>query len=111
MIDAVNADIPAQNQASTDPTGAATAINNEVSARQAFDTSVSAISFPSADTADAQAVLSSDAALEDALGTLAANTNDIANYNSVFTTVTTADDTFTAANAALSRNLGLTTSS
>ena len=72
MIDAVNVDVPKQNKVGTDPTGAAAAINDEVTVRQTFDTAVSAITFPSSDQADAQAVLSADAALEGAvLGTLA----------------------------------------
>lgn len=107
MIDAVNADIPGQNAASTNPAGATTAINNEVTARQTFDTAVQAISFPSSAQSDAQSVLNTDAALEQALGTLAVNTGDIGNYNSVFDTVTPADNAFTAANAALESDLGL----
>ena len=108
MNDAVNADIPAQNKAGTDPTGATTAINDEASARQTFDTAVQAITFPASDQADAQAVLSADASLESVLGTLAANTNDIGNYNSIFDTVTPAQSAFTAADNALSNELGLT---
>jgi hypothetical protein len=107
MNSAVNADIPKQNKAATDPTGAAAAISDEVSARQTFDSSVSAITFPTADAADVQAVISADAALENALGTLSANTDNIPNYNSIFPTVTTAEGSFTAADAALSGKLGL----
>ncbi len=105
MIAAVNQDIPNQN--STDPTVSAAAINDEVTTRQTFDTSVSAITFPAADQADAQAVINADAALEADLGTLAANTNDVSNYNSIFTTVLSAQSTFTSADAGLSSELGL----
>jgi hypothetical protein len=108
MNDAVNADIPAQNKAGTDPTGATTAINDEASARQTFDTAVQAITFPASDQADAQTVLSADASLEGVLGTLAVNTNDISNYNAIFDTVTPAQSAFTAADNALSNELGLT---
>jgi hypothetical protein len=106
MIDAVNADIPGQN--SSDSGTSAAAINNEVTARQTFDTAVQAISFPSSAQSDAQSVLNTDAALEQVLGTLAANTGDVANYNSIFATVQPADSAFTAANAALESDLGLT---
>jgi hypothetical protein len=100
-------DIPKQNKASTDPAGATAAINDMVSLRQTFDTAVAAITFPDADKSDAQAVLSADASLESALGTLAANTDNIPNYNSIFPTTLSAQSAFTAADAALSRDLGL----
>jgi hypothetical protein len=107
MNSGVNADIPKQNKASTDPAGATAAINDMVSLRQTFDTAVAAITFPDADKSDAQAVLSADASLESALGTLAANTDNIPNYNSIFPTTLSAQSAFTAADAALSRDLGL----
>ncbi|MFZ0129245.1 MAG: hypothetical protein WAL77_07465 [Candidatus Dormiibacterota bacterium] len=107
MVTAVNAQIAEQNKASTDPTGAAAAINAQISARQTFDTAVQAITFPPADAADVQAVLSADAALENVMGTLAANTDNISNYNAIFNTVTPAQSALTAADASLSGELGL----
>ena len=107
MNTASNDGITKQNTINSDPAGATAGINEQISARQAFDTAVTAIVFPSAAQSDAQQVLSADAALEQALGTLAVNTDNIANFNSVFATVTPAQNVFTSANAALSNDLGL----
>ncbi len=107
MNQAVNVDIPRQNTASTDPTGAAAAINDMASLRQTFDTAVAVITFPNADASDVHAVLNADASLESTLGTLAANTDNITNYNSIFSTMLSAQSAFTAADAALSRDLSL----
>lgn len=101
----VNKDIPAQNGGN--PTAMTKAINNQVSARQRFDTKVAAITFPTSAQADARNVITTDAALESTLGTLAVNTADTSNYNAVFATVTPADNAFTAADTALSSDLGL----
>ena len=107
MNTAFNAQIPAQNRASTDPSGATTAINAEIRAQRTFDSTVQDIAFPTSDQADARGVLTADAALESAEGTLSVNTDDIANYNSVFDTVTPVQNAFDAANTALSNDLGL----
>jgi hypothetical protein len=109
MSSGLSADIPGQN--SSDPTTSTNAINNEVTVLQTFDTAVQGIQLPSSADADAQTVLNADAALESALGTLAVNTNDVSNYNSVFDTVQPDETTATADQTALARDLGLTFSS
>lgn len=111
MESGLNAQIPAQNAADTDPSGATTAINTEVTVLQTFDTAIEAIQFPPADQSDVQAVLNADAAWEQGLGTLAVNTNDTANYNSVFDTVQPEQTAATAAQDALGRDLGLSITS
>ena len=106
MSDSVNAQTAAEN--GTDPVATSAAWNAEVAARQAFDSAVGNINFPNADEADAKQVIATDTALESAEGTLAANTDSVFNYNSIFTTVTTAENAFAAADKALSNDLGLT---
>jgi hypothetical protein len=108
MIATVNAEIPIQNTAQAHPENAATAITAEVTAYQTFDTAVQAITFPTPDQADAQAVLNADASLESVLGTLSVNTDNISNYNAIFDTVTPAQSASTAADNALGNELGLT---
>ena len=108
MIDAENPLITEQN--SGVPTTVANGINGRILVRDTFDQAVQAITFPANASADAQKVLSADAALKDALGTLAANVDDTSNYNTVFSNVTSAESTFASADAALSNDLGLTTS-
>ncbi len=108
MIDAENPLIAEQN--SGVPTTVADGINGRILVRDTFDQAVQAITFPVGASADAQKVLSADAALKDALGTLAANVDDTSNYNAVFSNVTSAESNFASANAALSNDLGLTTS-
>jgi len=108
MIGAEDPEISAQNADGSDPTAQSNDINSRITTRQTFDTAVQAITFPSAAQADAQKEISADAALEDALGQLSANTGDVGNYNSIFDTVTTAEAQFAAADAALSSDLGVT---
>jgi hypothetical protein len=106
MSSGLNADIPAQN--GSDPTAATTAINNEVTVLQTFDSAIQAIQFPSSDQTDVQTVLTADTALETALGTLAVNTGDVTNYNAIFDTVQPDQTAATAAQDALGRDVGLT---
>lgn len=108
MNTAEAADIPKEN--STDPSVSTAGINEGVTLRETFDTAVGAIQFPESMKADVQAVLSADASLESLLGELGANTDNIQNYNSIFTTMTSGEAAFKAADAALSRDLGLTNS-
>jgi hypothetical protein len=108
MSGAESPEISAQNADASDPTTQTNDINSRIATRQTFDTAVESITFPSAAQADAQKVISADAALEDALGQLSANTDDVGNYNSIFATVTTAEAQFAAADAALSSDLGVT---
>ncbi len=54
-------------------------------------------------------MISADAAIENAIGTLTANLDNVANYNSIFSSdVQPANNSFSAANAALGNLLGLT---
>ena len=110
MVNAENPEITAQNADGGNPTALTTDLNNRISTRQTFDTAVQQITFPSSAQSDAQQVIAADAALENALGQLSANTNDTSNYNSVFASVTTAENQFAAADSALSTDLGVTTS-
>jgi hypothetical protein len=105
---AVNAGIVNQN--SDIPSTATAGIDAEITAYKAFDTSLSSIGFTGQARSDAQKVLNADAALEDLLGTLSVNTDNVENYNQVFSTVTPAEATVTADQTALNNDLGVSTS-
>jgi hypothetical protein len=106
MISADNPDIVSQN--SHVPTTSQQGINDRITVHQAFDAAMTAISFPSADQSDALAVIAADGALENALGNLAVNVNNVENYNSAFFSgVSTADNNFASAIAALNSVLGV----
>jgi len=107
MNNVANAQLSAENGVTSDPSASSAAWNAQIAARQAFDSAVENIRFPSADEADAKQVIATDTALESAEGTLAANTDNVVNYNSIFTTVTSAENAFAAADKALSNDLGL----
>lgn len=108
MNNAVNADVAKQNTDGSNPTALTAVIDDQIAARHTFDTAVAAITFPAADGADVKSLIAADVALENDLGTLAANTTDTANYNSVFATVTSAQGAFAAAATTLENDLGLT---
>jgi hypothetical protein len=106
MIDADNANLANFNSqaAATETAG----INATIQDHQTFDSALSAISFPSADGAAVTAVLSADAAYESSLGTLAVNTGDVTNYNSVFDTMVPLQSAFEAALTTLDGDFGIT---
>lgn len=108
LVGAANAQRSGENGINSDSAATATAWNAEISARQTFDSAVGQIDFPGTDQTDARQVLTTDAALESAEGTLSANTGNIYNYNQVFDTVTPALNAFVAASTALENDLGLT---
>jgi hypothetical protein len=108
MQSGLNADVAGQN--SSDPTTSENAINDEVTVLQAFDSAVENIQFPAEDQSDAQTVLNDDAAWENGLGTLAVNTDNTDNYNQVFDTVQPEQTAAQAAQVALARDLGLSSS-
>jgi hypothetical protein len=83
------------------------AINQRVAIRLAFDRAVRAMTFPVNATTDVRAVLSSDAVLEAVLATLAADTDDVADYDTISVAVAPAEAAVLAANRALSAHLGL----
>ncbi len=85
------------------------ALNGQKAAYQAFDSSVSAIdvsAFPSV-AQDFRAITSADAAIENAYGLLVANADSVTNYDSVFTSLTSAQAQFSSANALVFKDLGL----
>jgi hypothetical protein len=111
MVNAENPEITAENADGNNSAALTADINNRIATRQTFDTAMQSITFPSSAQSDAQQVTAADAALETALNQLAANTDDTTNYNSVFATVSTAETQFSAADATLSSDLGVTTNS
>jgi hypothetical protein len=76
--------------------------------QQAFDTTIEGINFPARDAADVNAVLAADTAYENAIGTLAVNTDDVDNYNSVFDLMESAQSAFQAALTTLDSDFGMT---
>jgi hypothetical protein len=106
MIGADNAGI--MNQNSNDASTCSKGIQARITARRQFDASMHAIDMPASLSSDAQAVLSSDAALEQALGNLQANVSDVASYNHRIQPLKQDEDHFRAANTTLANALGLT---
>ena len=105
LSQADNADILKQNSDS-----AATAIvglNARVQDHQAFDQAVQLIPFPAAYTADANAVITTDRALESGYALLASNRNDVNGYNQLFPTVVPLHSAWISALDVLARDLGL----
>jgi hypothetical protein len=105
MSQADNADIAKQN--SQDEAISIASIYDRVSVHRTFDQMLQSISFPSAAAADARTVINADAALEDALGKLAANRNDVNSYSSIFGTVVSLQTAFIGALTALAHDLGM----
>ena len=105
MVDATNAQT--DNENSSDPSTSASGWNAAAAARQTFDQAVTKISFPGSAGTAVQTLISSDVALESLMKTLAINTNDVSNYNSIFTSVNSAEATFAANASALAAALGL----
>jgi len=98
-------------QTDGDPTAATAAINTQIAHLTAFDATMRSIEFPVAYQADARAVLSANAAFENGLSNLAANTDSISNYNATLVTVTPLKAAFVAAANTLASDLGLTPAS
>jgi predicted transcriptional regulator len=110
MITADNLLVTKQNAENIGDPALATTIHARSALRSTFDTTVAALDasqFPKA-SADITAVLNADAAVEDAFGTLAVNTDNVSNFNSIFSTYTSAQATFVAADSAVARDLGQT---
>ena len=105
MIGKTNALLPRVNSpvAATETAG----WNATVAAQRVFDARVQSIKFPASLQSDADAVVSADIAAESIEGTLAFNTDNVSNYNSIFNTLTPARAAFEAADATLSHKLGL----
>lgn len=106
MSDAASAGITKEN--SQDPRTSSSGIQARIRAREKFDASVRAIHIPASLNSDAQAVLTSDAALEHSLEELKANVDDVAKYNQGLQTVDQEVGRFEAANRTLADALGLT---
>jgi 3-keto-L-gulonate-6-phosphate decarboxylase len=103
MSQADNADIAKQN--SQDEATSIGSIYDRVIVHRTFDQRLQSISFPSSAVADVRTVVSADAALEQALGTLAANRNDINTYSSIFATVVSLQTAFIGALTTLAHDL------
>jgi hypothetical protein len=105
MSQADNADISRQN--SQDEAIAIGSIYDRVGVHQTFDQMLQSISFPSAAAADARIVVNADAALEEALGALAASWNDANTYNLIFGTIVSLQTAFMGVLTALAHDLGV----
>ena len=95
--------------ASIGSTALTTALNAQLAAYQAFDTSVSGIdvsAFPTV-AADLRAVTAADAAVENGYGTLVANAGNASNYNLVLASLNPALIQCNSANAVVFKDLGL----
>jgi hypothetical protein len=103
MSQADDADIAKQN--SQDEAISIASIYDRVIVHQTFDQRLQSISFPSSAVADMHAVVNADAALERALGALAANRNDVNTYDSLFGTVVSLQTTFIGALTVLAHDL------
>jgi hypothetical protein len=106
----INAETPlVTEQNSSDPTTSRNGINGQILVRDTFDQTIHMITFPASATAEAQKVLSADAALKAVLARLATHVDDTSSYNKVYENVLTAESNFSSVNAALCHDLGLTT--
>jgi hypothetical protein len=76
--------------------------------QQAFDTTIEGINFPKADAVAVNGVLAADTAYENAIGTLAVNTDDTDNYNALFDAMLPLESAFDSAQATLGDDFGLT---
>lgn len=113
MISADNTNLANFNALTTaggSPATATAGINATIQDHQTFDAAINGISFPAADSADGNSVLNADSAYENDLATLAVNTNDVGNYNSVFDTVLPLQSAFQAALTTLDSDFGITSS-
>lgn len=104
-VDASNAAVPKEN--SSIPATAAAGWNQSVAASRRFDNLLGKIKFPSNLQHYAEAIVSTDGAMEDVEGTLSANTDSVDNYNQVFDTLTPVRAAFMAATKTLCTKLGL----
>lgn len=106
MINADNANLAAFN--SSTPATATAGINATIADHQALDSTLQGIAVPASDQSDVSNLLKADAAYENALATLAVNTDSVANYNSVFNTVVPLQSAFQAALSAVGTDFGIT---
>lgn len=94
-------------QNSSNPAMETAGINAEISAINRFDNHIQNIKFPSSDRNAVNKVLAVDAVLTALDGTLALNTNDVTNYNSLFNGVVAAQANSTVAIDSLAKKLGM----
>ena len=106
MYAAFNRGMAEQN--SSNPTTSTAGINLEIAAINRFDNHIRTIQFPKSDKSALNKVLLDDSVWVSLDGTLALNTSNTSNYNSLFDGVQTAQANATAAIHVLDRDLGLT---
>lgn len=106
MITADNSHLAEFN--SSNPPTATAGINATIADHQTFDSALQGIAFPPAVTSDVAGVLTADVAYENALATLAVNTDNAINYNSVFATTVPLESQFEAALSTLNGDFGIT---
>lgn len=104
-VAATNRGIKEQN--SSNAATSATGIDLEIAAINQFDNHIQTIKFPNSDKSALSKVLVDDSVLTSLDRTLAANTSDVSNYNSLFPGVQTADANSIAAINYLAKKLGM----
>lgn len=105
MYVAFNKGVHEQNQ--TNPTTMTAGINIEIASIHRFDNYIQTIKFPKSDKSALNKVLEANSVLADLDGTLAINTSNTSNYNSLFNGVETAQANSTAAIDLLAKDLGM----
>ena len=105
MYAAFNKGMKEQN--SSNPTTSTAGINLEIAAINRFDNHIQTIKFPKSDKSALNKVLVEDSVWVNLDGTLAINTSNTSNYNSLFNGVQTAQANATAAIHILARDLGM----
>lgn len=105
MVNEFNQGVKEQN--SSNPPTTEAGIKLEIKAINSFNSKLGSIHYPSSDKEALNKVLNSDSVLASLDGTLAINTENVSNYNSLFPGVETAQANSTAAIAALAHKLGL----
>jgi hypothetical protein len=106
MVGAFNKGVNEQNSSNSSTESAG--INLEIAAINRFDNHIQTIKFPKSDRSALNKVLADDSVLTSLDGTLALNTSDVSNYNSLFDGVQTAQANSIAAIHTLGKDLGLT---
>jgi hypothetical protein len=96
-----------REQNSSIPSTVTAGIRLEIAAINHFDSKIQTIKFPSSDKTALNHVLNADAVQTSLDGTLAINTTNTSNYNSLFPGVETAGANSTAAIDALAKKLGM----
>jgi hypothetical protein len=105
MYAAFNKGVDEQN--SSNPSTETAGINLEIASINRFDNYIQTIKFPKSDKHELNQVLIENSVLTNLDGTLAINTSNVSNYNSLFDGVESAQATSTAAIDLLAKDLGM----